>query len=319
MSCPTSPVSAWEWEQLTCPSSAMQRVYELARRIARTDLNLLITGEPGTGRETLARFIHRYSGQSGRPFYRFSHGRLLTRELDSRLFRAEEAQPEKTNCCSGTLFFRDLDAFGAESQATLLHLLLRCEAARASRPTLGTADCRIIASASPELWRQVVAGRFRNDLYERIRALEIRVPPLRERPEDIRPLTQHFFVGWRLRYGLDPAPGPTEDLTEDLMGALARHSWPGNVEELKDFFKRVFLSGEALGEAVNRLKPVETAEPQPGPLGMSELARRAGARVERELIRRVLQANGWNRRRASQQLQISYRSLLEKMKRFELR
>lgn len=315
MSCPTSPVSAWEWEQLTCPSPAMQRVYELARRIARTDLNLLITGEQGTGRETLARFIHRYSGQSGRPFYRFSQDRPLISALDSRLFRADEAEPGKANCCSGTLFFRDLDALGAESQATLLHLLLRCEAARASRPTLGTADCRIIASASPELWRQVVAGRFRNDLYERIRALEIRVPPLRERPEDIRPLTQHFFAGWRLRYGVDPVAG----LTEDLMGALERHSWPGNVEELKDFFKRVFLSGEDLSEAVSRLKAVETAEPQPEPLGMPELARRAGARVEREVIRRVLQANGWNRRRASQQLQISYRSLLEKMKRFELR
>ncbi len=293
----------------------MQRVYELARRVATTDLNLLITGEPGSGRETLARYIHRCSGQSGRPFHRFCQGRPPISSLDSRLFRSGPPDTEGNPCCSGTLFFRDLDSLGSDGQALLLQLLLRCEAERASRPTLAMADCKVIASASPDLWRQVVNGRFRNDLYERIRALEIRVLPLRERPEDIRPLAQHFFAGWRLRYGLDSA----QTLTDELLTPLEKYSWPGNVEELRNFFKRVVVSGEDLGEAVSRLDLTESPEPEPTALPMPELARQAGARVERELIRRVLQANGWNRRRTSEQLQISYRSLLEKMKRFELR
>lgn len=303
---------------IRCPSDAMQRVYDLAERLAPTHLNVLLSGEAGVGKEAVARLIHRHSTRAKAPFVRLFPGRDVGSGLERHLFRCESFSSgfqfrTEPGWEKGTLFISGVHRLDEAGQAQMLHLLLERETGESSAENAAFAEVRLLASTSVDLWLEVEAGRFRNDLYQRLKMVELSIPPLRERREDIPVLAAHFLETFGERFKSDDAI----ELPEEVLKELAGYSWPGNVAELSDFIRRVVVTRESPETAAYRLRQNalrDAASPHP----LIEVARRASERIERRIITQVLEDAGWNRRIASERLNISYRALLEKIKRLSI-
>jgi len=285
----------------------MARVVELADRVAATDLDILLTGEPGVGKQTLARRIHASSRRSEQPFWKAHRSLLRLSELEANLLGIQptgSAWRDWRKLPGGTVFFTEVGDLDAESQTALYQLTLERDAA----------SMRILAATRRDLWGDAKAGRFRWDLLLNLSEVELRIPPLRERPEDIPPLLDHFLQDTRgARQG-------RVSLTREHYAALAAYPWPGNVRELRNFVRRMILTGDSPDISIEHL--LSTAA-NPGAridqsTSLAEAARLVEAAVERQLIRKTLEETGWNRRMASSRLCISYRALLEKIRRLEI-
>jgi len=226
-------------------SPAMERVREMIARVAPTDARVLLMGESGTGKELVAAAIHRGSSRRDRPFVRvncaaiprdlvesemFGHERgAFTGATDRRIGRFELAD-------TGTLLLDEVGDLGAEAQAKLLRAIETSEIDRVGGGKPITVDVRIIAATNMDLTRGVAEGKFREDLFHRLNVIPITLPPLRERPDDIRALVRHFSALYRSRAGR-PAPA----WSEEAMTLLTRHRWPGNVRELANTVERLAI------------------------------------------------------------------------------
>jgi two-component system response regulator AtoC len=287
-------------------SPAMVTLESVVAEIAVTSLPILLTGEIGTGKETFARRIHELSTRRDAPLIRVSCA-----STDARQFLGYADLTADGNG-AGTIFFDEISELDAACQRKLLYALPDGDAA----PRNGCLSARVISTTSRNMDDEVRAGRFRSELFYRINGVCLRLHPLRDRREDIQPLAECFLTKHATRLG---RPRPT--LSARTLEALVNYSWPGNIRELENVVKKiVVLNDESLAILeLSQSRPNGQSNPTVSPSFSLKVAARAASReAERELILKALARTRWNRKRAAQELQISYKSLLYKLKQIGL-
>ena len=327
-------------------SAAMERVWALAQRVADTDVPVLLVGESGVGKDVVARRIHAASHRAERPFVKINCAALPGELLESELFGHEKgaftgAHAEKPGkfelAHQGTIFLDEIGEMDPRLQAKLLQVLQDEEFYRVGGKRSLRVDARVVVATNRDLESEIANGSFREDLYYRLNVVTIRVPPLRERKEDIAPLVQHFVQKYLRRY-----KGGLERVPDEVMERFHAYDWPGNVRELENLVRRLVVLKEpamVLGEltpsrapqpavgahgavngAVNALRtpPAALHAPLPDDAPLKEVGKRAARIAEREAILRALMRTGWNKRKAAKRLQISYKALLYKIKDCEI-
>jgi len=309
--------------ELVGRSHAISRVQELLRRAAGSDACTLITGEPGSAVESVARELHGRSRRSDTPFVMVDCGAADTGGVDRLLFgsapdlstgsspRNEAADLEPVTrdssvaaAIGGTLFLQDVSELPASTQARLARIARDGEV-RIDGAVVATM-CRLIASASPGLDADVHAHRFRGDLYRRLSATRIDLPPLRDRAEDVPLLAQRLLDDCA-------APGsPARSFTQTALALLGALTWPGNLAELRDAIHRVVAETDAAVIQVEHVLPALRLLRAPAPFVPSGNLREARLRFEREYIAAVLQHHGWRMAEAAQTLGIQRPNLYRK-------
>jgi transcriptional regulator with GAF, ATPase, and Fis domain len=280
-------------------SAAHARLIDEMRRVAAADAAVLVRGEPGTGKELVARAVHAWSPRAGRPFTRVD---CCAIDVEAQL----AALPQLCGLTSGgTLFFDEIGALTSELQARLLATL---PAAVGERRDPYSADVRVIAATNRDLRRALEEGRFREDLFYRLNVFPIDIPPLRTRIEDIAPLVQHFVRRSSLRLGRR-----IESIDPNSLAELARHSWPGNVRELATLVERSMVThtGPVLKMSADLFATASPAERaaliaaaavdtatsgrhlMPGTMDFDDTLNTGLHAVQREHILRVLNATHW--------------------------
>jgi DNA-binding NtrC family response regulator len=336
----------------------MRNVLRLVDRVSDSDVSVLITGESGVGKEVIAREIHRRSPRRTKPFVKVNCAALPTELLESELFGHERgaftgAQITRIGkfefASGGTIMLDEIGEMPAALQAKLLHVLQDHELTRLGSNRPVSVDVRVIAATNRDLAQMIRANQFREDLYYRLQVIEVQVPPLRERDDEILPLVEFFLMKYGARYGR-PATRPSAR----LRAALLAYDWPGNIRELENVIKRFVIlqdEGLVLAELERPRARHETSTPAPAAFArpaappsavvddepdqpeppsalpppatppapgqtesLTDLARRAAMVAERRAIEHALDRFRWNRRRAAEQLGVSYKTLLNKMK-----
>ncbi|MBN8465743.1 sigma-54-dependent Fis family transcriptional regulator [Corallococcus exiguus] len=298
-------------------SEAMQRVLNLARRSAKVDTTVLVTGESGVGKERIARLIHDESGRSHKAFIAVNCAAVTESLLESELFgHAKGAFTGATHdrpglfeaAHGGTLFLDEVGEVPPAMQAKLLRALQEREVRRVGENTSRKVDVRVVAATNRELAEEVRLGRFRQDLFYRLRVIELRIPPLRERREDILPLARLLLAETGERLGRR-----VNGLAPDAADQLLRYTWPGNVRELGNAVERaVALSEGPRMERDDLPEEVRAAPPSLVPTGNP----RRLEDMEKEYILAVLAQNGGNRSRTAEQLDIGVATLYRKLKQY---
>ncbi len=276
---------------------SMRAVEGVIRELAQSDVPVLLLGEHGAGKHTTARRIHEMSRRYSQPF----------RVLPCALLKPEEfKQLAAGSAAQGTVFLKELADLDADCQAHLLQILPNTEG-NGSAISLGA---RLIVGSTRDLEVEVRAGRLREDLYYGISGVCLRLPPLRQRREDIPSLMNHFLQ----RYARD-FQRPVLNLSGQTLQLFQEYSWPGNLKELEDAAKALMALGDetiAMGGLRALLRGANGTNG--GRVSLKEASRAASREAERELILKALTRTRWNRRRAAEELQISYKALLYKLK-----
>ena len=280
--------------------------------IACTDIPVLVAGESGTGKEEVAVRIHQLSRRQGEPFVKLICAALTADSFDEILRSPQEAAGTAVSAWPGTVFFDEVSELEIGCQAKLLHSLPDGEAV----PNLRSLRARIISATSQDLDEEVQRGGFRKELYYRLKGVCLRLPPLRGRKEDIPALVE-FFLGKHST--LLGRQRPT--ISPRTLEFMQEYAWPGNIRELENTVKKVVALGDEAAavadldpSAAAWMRPVTSAEK----LSLKKTAREASRHAERELILQVLTRTRWNRKRAAQELQVSYKALLYKLKQMGL-
>lgn len=311
-------------EHLVGESPAMKEVFEIVRQVAPTRATVLLLGESGTGKEVIARAIHQLSPRARMPMVIVHCAALAPTLLESELFGHEKgaftgAHERRIGrfeqAHGGTLFLDEIGEIDATLQIKLLRFLGERTFERVGSNKTLTADVRLIAATNKDLEQMVRAGTFREDLYFRLRVVEIRLPPLRERKEDI-PLLAHRF----LREFAAENQRPVRDFTMDAMEALLNYSWPGNVRELRTAIEHavVLCRGDRI---TARDLPPSVRGALVAPVSGTGLLRNSPLTLkeaERELILRALRETNGNRTLAAKKIGISRRTLHRKLKQYQI-
>jgi DNA-binding NtrC family response regulator len=301
----------------------MQRLLDTARQVAPTDCNILITGESGTGKELMARYAHLHSGRAERPFVAVNCGALNEELLANELFghergaftgadRAKRGLIEMAD--GGTLFLDEIAEMTTSMQVKLLRVLQERELLRVGSAEPVKVDVRFLAATNRDLQENVASGRFRSDLYFRLNVVNLALPPLRDRRDDVPLLAFYFLKKFALAMGK-----PVEDIAPEALTLLNRYDYPGNVRELANLVERgVALARGSLLEVAHlpeslRHLQVRIAAPIPmaGDLGSLE-------KNEAAYIAQVLEHTGGNRVQAAEILGIDRVSLWRRIKRYGL-
>lgn len=315
--------------ELVGATDSIEAVRELVRRVAPTDARVLVTGESGTGKELVAAAIHGMSKRATEPFIRVNSAAIPKDLVESEMFGHEKGAftgaTERRRgrfelAHGGTLFLDEVADLGAEAQAKFLRALEQGEVERVGGRGPIKVDVRVIAATNRDLHREAREGRFREDLLFRLEVVPIRMPPLRERIEDIPLLLEHALTRLRRRQGIRPP-----DFPEEAIAALQRHTWPGNVRELFNAVERLSIlvsSPEVRPEDVVSVLP-RPARDRPRAASYDEAdARSLRERLEdyeRDLVRGALQAAGGNVAEAGRRLQTDRANLYRRMKRLGVR
>ena len=310
-------------------SPAMRDVRAIIEEAACVDVTVLITGETGTGKDVVARAIHSLSPRLNGPFVKVNCAAVPRELLESELFGHERgaftgAHKLKVGkfelAQRGTLFLDEIGDLHSALQAKLLHVLQDGSFSRVGGKTGLKTDVRVLAATNQDLERAVAEGRFREDLYYRLNVIQIAVPPLRERVDDITGLVEYFV---QLYSPLFHREGFT--LPASVLEQILQQRYPGNVRELENLIKRMivlrdpYMLRSAQSHNAPGPKPVAAPAAIDNDFSLRDVVRKASMAAEREAIARVLDQTGWNRVRAAKALKISYRALLYKMKRVGLR
>jgi len=299
-------------------SEAMRRLAVLVARVAPRDVTVLLTGESGTGKERVADAIVAASRRAEKPFVRFNCAALTPELAEAELFGhakgaftgAARARPGLFGeADGGTILLDEVGELAAPAQAKLLRVLQEGEVRPVGEERARTVDVRVIAATHRDLAEEVREGRFREDLFYRLNVVHLRIPPLRERPEDVKVLARHFLDRFAARFGVSPLRVP-----DAIFDRLAAHPWPGNVRELENAI-----------EALVALSPPEGLDPTLLPGGGTRGAegpalplRERVAAYERGVVVEVLRAARGNRTEAARRLGISRVTLHDKLKRYGL-
>ena len=304
-------------------SAVIAALRQMVGRVADAPTTVLITGETGTGKELVAEALHRLSSRRAGPFVRINCGAIPEPLVEAELFGfergaftgAEKAKPGRFELADrGTLFLDEVAELPVASQVKLLRILNDGVLDRVGAVSSRKVDVRVVAATNRVLSAMVAEGRFREDLLYRLGVIEIQVPPLRERLEDISLLVDFFVAKHARRLGR-PVPG----ISSGAVGALMALSWPGNVRQLENAVERAVLLAQApvLGVSDFGLRPEPPGQAEAG--RVRSPARRAGIEAERRVIRAALENVAGNVTRAASLLGLSRRGLQLKMKEFGLR
>jgi two-component system, NtrC family, response regulator AtoC len=281
--------------------------------IAPTNIPVLLIGESGTGKAMFAQRVHELSRRANEPLIRIACASMNPATLAIELGLNANGDGEAPKNPAGTVVLDDIAELDAACQRLLLYALPEDGA----EPRRGLLMARLVSTASKKLDEEVRAGRFRSELYYRINGVCLRLPPLRERMEDIPLLVELFLTKHAAQLGR-----PRLTLSSRTLSMFQNHSWPGNIRELENAVKKI----TALGDEQLMIAELEVAPRESKTLQQDEArgyslkaaARAASREAERELILKALARTHWNRKRAAQELQISYKSLLYKVKQIGL-
>ncbi len=314
-------------------SPSMKKVRDQVRQVANVNVPVLMLGESGTGKEVVSKLIHKFSPRANRPLSKVNCAALPEELLESELFGYEpgaftgatRSKPGKFELCDkGTILLDEIGEMPPALQAKLLHVLQDQQFSRLGSRTTVTVDVRILAATNINIQEALANRKLREDLYYRLNAFTIHLPPLRDRREEIPLLLRHFMALFATRYGRNPLP-----ISPTLIETSMRYRWPGNLRELENFVKRYLILGdEAAVLSEIEIKRDETAPPP-------ETARAAAAKseetgdlkllvrsikdeAEHEAISRALTRTRWNRKEAARLLNISYKALLYKIRQYNL-
>lgn len=308
----------------------MSRIRDIAKHVSDTDVPVLILGESGVGKEVLARFIHTHSSRHDKPFVKVNCAALPHDLLESELFGYERGaftgalneKPGKFELADkGTLLLDEIGEMSPHLQAKLLHVLQDSEYTRLGGKKLVHVDARVLASTNINLEEAVAKGRFREDLYFRLNVIRLDLPPLRERREDIPVLCNYFMMKYRERY-----KSTVDDISPQLLDALVRFDWPGNIRQLENAIKRYLILpdiemtlAELKDSSSSSSAPIVIPmKPKEDKMSLKDVGSRAAEQAERELVLKVLEETAWNRKQAARRLNICYKALLNKLKRWQI-
>ncbi len=305
-------------------SEQMQQVRKQALLIAKVDVPVLILGESGVGKEVLARFIYENSQRKERPWMKVNCAAVPNELLESELFGYEagaftgavKAKPGKFEICHrGTMMLDEIGEMSNGLQSKLLHVLQDGEFCRLGGRGNLRADVRVIAATNLDMKRALASRQFREDLYYRLNAFTITIPPLRERTSEIPLLLQHHMMTIANGLGVEPFAYSTQ-----FIDACMHYQWPGNIRELSNVVKKLaILRDENAVIADFRKQPITAAMLPEKKDDLKMMVRGLKDQAELQALDAVLKENNWNRRRAAAQLNISYKALLYKIKQYELR
>lgn len=312
-------------------SPAMRKLRSQAALVANVDIPVLMLGESGTGKEVMARLIHKLSPRAHRTFLKVNCAAVPGDLLESELFGYEpgaftgatHAKPGKFELCNkGTILLDEIGELPYGLQAKLLHVLQDQQFSRLGSRSIIKVDVRILAATNINIKEALANKSLREDLYYRLNAFTLLVPPLRERKEEIPILLKHFMARMAEQYARPPLP-----VSAELVQACLDYSWPGNLRELSNFVKRYLVLADEKA-AIIELRPKSDGagavsnpggvETNPAAGGLKSLARNAKDEAEAEAIARALGETNWNRKRAAALLKISYKALLYKIRQYGL-
>jgi two-component system response regulator AtoC len=281
-------------------SASMRPVEAVIRELAQSDVPVLVLAEPGAGKHATSQRIHEMSQRSAQQFLWFQCSGLKAEDLKV-LKRNEGARSQ-----AGTVYLEEIADLSADCQASLLEALPESPGSRS-----GGEGARLICGSARDLGVEVKRGRLREDLYYRISGVCLRLPPLRQRKEDIPFLMGHFLR----KYARD-FRHPVPDLSAETLRLFLDYAWPGNLRELEDAARVLVALGDeqvALGGLRARLRKPEAGSNETG-ISLKAASKAASREAEKELILNTLTRTRWNRKRAAEELQISYKALLYKLK-----
>lgn len=325
-------------------SLAIERIRDLISHVADTGLNILICGESGVGKEVVAQNLYEQSPRCNRPFLKINCAALPDGLLESELFGHEQgaftgAERKKRGkfelANGGVLLLDEIGDMSIALQAKLLHVLQSGDFSPLGSEKEVRTDAWVLAATNHELEADIRRDKFREDLYYRLNIIKILMPSLRERPEDIPPLIDHFVNEYAYQF----QAGRINTPSNRVIAKLCEYHWPGNVRELQNILKRGFALGtwDEIIDELFRHAPDGPLSTSPGALSgrlgsvtsitgldyqnldlddlaLKEITRAVQDRVEREVISYVLEKTGWNRSKASRILKISYKALLYKIR-----
>jgi len=317
--------AAFRFDNILGTSPAMQRVFDMVKKVADTDLTVLITGESGTGKELVANALHQNSPRKGGSFVKVNCAAMARELVESELFGHERGaftgaiaarEGKFAAADGGTIFLDEIGDMSPETQAKVLRVLQEREFERVGGNRTTQVDVRVIAATNKNLQKMVQEERFRKDLFYRLNVVHVPLPPLRERREDIPLLAAHFLEQAASRYGRGP-----KTLSPEAYSLLFSHSWPGNVRELKNVIEEaVVLSvGEEIRVSDLRLgqqaRTVEIADS----LTFKEAKQQVVEAFERDFISRALRRHQGNITRAAAEMGLHRQQLQQKIRELGLR
>lgn len=312
----------------------MSRIREIIAQVANTDVTVLIQGESGVGKEIVARALHLNSVRRDKPFIKVNCAALPAQLLESELFGYEKGaftgayrrKPGKFELAhGGSIFLDEIAEISTSLQAKLLQVLQDGNLSRLGSKDDIRVDIRVLVATNRDLGEALRDGRFREDLYYRLNVVNILVPPLRERRQEIPVFLNYFLDKYGKKYNNN-----VRSPSQKLMRLFVRHQWPGNVRELQNMVQRLVVFGdeeaiiEELSSQPARRKFLQSLNPQlqdpilPPVLPLKEVSRKAAIQAEREAILKMLGKTNWNRKRTAELLSISYKALLYKIKQYRL-
>jgi two-component system response regulator AtoC len=326
-------------------SPPIVKVKELIRQVANSDLNIIICGESGVGKELVAQALHLSSNRKEKPFVKVNCAAIPSELLESELFGyergaftgADRSKMGKFELAhTGTIFLDEIGDMPVSLQAKMLQVLQDFQFSRLGAKNDVRVNCWVLAATNQDLERCVKEGRFREDLYYRLNIIRIFIPPLRERQDDINLLIDHFGKQFA-----EKIKRPLFEFTDGAREFFREYSWPGNVRELKNTVERLMILGdwrtvksELLARETRQFNGHELTTQVPPPLleqqevasepkkkfpTLKEVKKKAVQEAEGKLISVVLKETDWNRKKAAKLLEISYKALLYKIKDLGLR
>jgi len=312
-------------------TARMHAIYGMIEKVSKSPTTVLISGESGTGKELVARALHDSSDRAKAPFIQVNCGAIPENLFESELFGYEKgaftgainSKPGRFELADGgTLFLDEVGELPRDMQVKLLRVLQDGTFERVGGVRSQTVDVRLVAATNRDLVKEVKEGAFREDLYYRLNVIPIKLPPLRDRSDDIPLLTEHFVSKFNARLATQ-----IHEVTPEAMAALMAHSWPGNIRELENLIERSVLlcEGERItladlpGLVEDGALDMGGMDEPPREMGLKQYVRVYTAKLERNRIQRVLEEEGGNVTHASKKLGISRKSLQLKMKEYGLR
>jgi DNA-binding NtrC family response regulator len=309
-------------------SPPMQEIYRLIEAVSRNKSTVLITGASGTGKELVARTLHARSPWAAGPFIAVNCGAVSESLLDSQLFghrrgsftgAVQDQEGLFQAAHGGTLFLDEISEIPLGLQVKFLRAIQEREVLPLGATRPRKVDVRIIAATNKDLREEVEEGRFREDLFYRLNVVNLDLPPLAERPQDVEPLIDHFVKEFASAYGVS-----AKEVTPAARARLARHSWPGNARELQNVIERAFALSDADRIDVGDIEPALTGASPRAASGPAASGAGQASRVvpleeaERDLIAAALEQAGGNKNEAARLLRIDRQRLYRKIEKYRL-
>ena len=317
-------------------SSQMNKIKTIIDEIAKTDITVLIKGETGTGKELLAQMIHSNSPRKDKPFVKVNCAAIPKGLLESELFGFDKGaftgayfrKPGKFELAnSGTILLNDIGEIDVSIQAKLLEVLQDGVFSRLGGDGEVIVNTRVITTTKDHLEKSIMEGYFREDLFFRVNVINITLPPLRERKDQILPLSQYYFDFYKKKYERN-----IPSFSSKAVQAFEEYPWPGNIRELENMVKRIVIFGDenpvledllsrsgnngVNSEPFNNFSPNSTTGGEN--FNLKDAGKRAAEEAEKEIILNTLQETHWNRKKAAQLLHVSYKALLNKIQKYHI-